>query len=256
MALNYKVYGEGEPVIILHGLFGMLDNWQTVAKKLAEKYMVYLIDQRDHGKSPHTEAFNYSLLAEDLYQFMTDNWLYEARLIGHSMGGKTVMKFAQEYDDMVEQMVVVDIAPGAYKRGHEAIFEALLAVDTENVSSRNEVDAILEEYISEQGIRQFLMKNLKRRKEGGYRWKMNLDLLHREYDNIIASVAIDENTEVDTLFIKGERSLYIDADASKYINKHYSNVNIVEIKDSGHWVHAEKPKELLDTINDFFGAKE
>jgi len=139
LELNYKVFGEGDPVIILHGLFGMLDNWQTFAKELAKDYMVYIVDQRDHGKSPHTEDFNYSLLAEDLHCFMEANWIHEARLIGHSMGGKTVMQFAADYSEMIEQVVVVDIAPVAYKPGHQIIYDALHAVDIDAVESRSDV---------------------------------------------------------------------------------------------------------------------
>lgn len=252
MELNYKVFGEGDPVIILHGLFGMLDNWQTFAKGLAEDYMVYLVDQRDHGKSPHTDEFNYTLLAEDLSQFMEDNWIHEARLIGHSMGGKTVMQFAYDYPDMVEQMVVVDIAPKTYEPGHELIFKALRAVDIDAVTSRKEVEDILSKYIDQPGVRLFLMKNLQRRKEGGFRWKMNLELLYIAYPKILADTTTDGIIEVDTLFVKGEHSKYISGDAEEKIAQKYSQYKIHQIDDAGHWVHADKPKELLSVVQEFF----
>ena len=252
--LNYKVFGEGEPVIILHGLFGMLDNWQTFAKLLAENYMVYIVDQRDHGKSPHTEEFSYHLLANDLHEFMTSQWIYEARLIGHSMGGKTVMQFADEYPDMVEQMVVVDIAPVKYKAGHNDVFDALFAIDIDKLSDRKQAESILAQYISEDGVRQFLMKNLQRRKEGGYRWKMNLELLYKEYQNILSGIGPSKN-DVDALFISGGLSDYIDDNAKEAINAKYSHVNTVTIADAGHWVHAQKPRELLEIVNTYFNKE-
>ncbi len=136
MDLNYKTFGSGEPVIILHGLFGMLDNWKTMAKRLAEHYTVYIVDQRNHGRSPHTDEINYPLMAEDLRLFMENNWLYHAHLIGHSMGGKTVMQFALDNPDMTDRLVVIDIAPKAYTSNHDAIFDALLSVDISSLGSR------------------------------------------------------------------------------------------------------------------------
>jgi len=256
LSLNYKVFGEGDPVIILHGLFGMLDNWQTFAKKLAESHMVFIIDQRDHGKSIHTEEFNYELLSEDLYTFMNEHWIYETKLIGHSMGGKTVMQFAANYPDMIEKMVVVDIAPIAYKPGHQVIFEALYGVDIEKVKSRKEVESVLSNYIDDSGIRQFLMKNLQRNKNtGGFRWKMNLNLLYSAYENIIADVNQPEPIEVETLFVRGQRSKYIGETGEVAIINRYTNGKLVTIADTGHWIHAEKPMELLELVLDFFADK-
>lgn len=255
ITLNYKVFGEGEPVIILHGLFGMLDNWQTFAKKLADHYMVYIIDQRDHGKSPHTKAFSYPLLAQDLHEFMTSQWIYKAKLIGHSMGGKTVMQFAQEYPDMVEQMVVVDIAPVTYEAGHTEIFEALFAVEVDTLTDRSEAEEVLSKYIDEVGVRQFLMKNLQRNKEGGYQWKMNLDLLQQQYGNILATVAHKEST-TKSLFVRGELSNYITDANMETILREYVNGEIVTVSGAGHWVHAQKPKELLQLVSNFFEQSE
>lgn len=252
--LNYKVFGQGEPVVILHGLFGMLDNWQTFAKKMAENYMVYIVDQRDHGKSPHTNEFSYPILAEDLYEFMNDNWLHKARIIGHSMGGKTAMQFTSCHEDMVEQLVVVDIAPVKYKRGHDTIFDALFAVDISTMKSRKEVESILTNYISDVGIKLFLMKNLNRNKEGGFKWKMNLNLLHKEYLNIIDSVDSSE-VNVDTLFVRGELSNYINKEGVEKINEIFPNSKIKTIENSGHWVHAEKPDILMNEILEFFENK-
>jgi len=251
--LNYKVYGEGEPVVILHGLFGTLDNWQTFAKRLAEHYMVYVVDQRDHGKSPHTNEFNYQLLADDLAHFMESQWIHEARLIGHSMGGKTVMQFAEDHSDMIEQMVVVDIAPVQYEPGHTAIFDALLAVDIDRVTSRGEVEEVLSEYITDSGVRLFLMKNLKRKKAGGFEWKMNLPLLYKEYPNIIASAVGTYKVDVDALFVGGTASKYIDETGRAAIEEKYENAKVVMIDGAGHWIHAERPDELYQLVTDYFG---
>lgn len=258
--LNHKIYGAGDPIIILHGLFGMLDNWQTIAKKLAEDYMVILVDQRDHGKSPHTDEFNYTLLAEDLAGFMEENWIHHAHIIGHSMGGKTAMRFAADYPDMVDRLIIVDIGPKAYVPGHDNIFQALQAVPIDTATTREEVEAVLAEYIDEAGVRLFLMKNLQRNKptseserpEPAFRWKMNLDLLHRDYHNIIAGLDIKSPVELDTLFIYGLKSKYIEPEEEAEIQKVFSNASFVSI-DSGHWIHAERPKELLAAVSNFLG---
>jgi pimeloyl-ACP methyl ester carboxylesterase len=133
LPLKFKTYGQGEPVIILHGLFGTADNWQTIGKRLSEQYSVFLPDQRNHGRSPHDPAMNYDLMADDLLHLMESNWMFKARIVGHSMGGKTAMKFALKYPDMVEKLVVVDIAPKAYQGGHQEIFEAMLSLDLDDV---------------------------------------------------------------------------------------------------------------------------
>ena len=147
MELNYKEFGQGDPILILHGLFGTLDNWQTIAKQLATNYSVFIIDQRNHGRSPHMDELDYPLMAEDLYQFMETHWIYKAYIIGHSMGGKTAMQFALNYPDMVEKLVVVDIAPKTYEAGHQTIFEALFSLDLEKIESRKEADEVLQKKI-------------------------------------------------------------------------------------------------------------
>ena len=248
--LNHKIFGQGDPIIILHGLFGMLDNWQTIAKKLAENYMVILVDQRDHGKSAHTEEFNYKVLAEDLPVFMEENWMHEAHIIGHSMGGKTAMQFAVDNPDMVEKLIIVDIGPKAYQAGHDIIFKALRGVSINEVTSRGEVEDAIGKYIDDAGVRLFLMKNLQRKKEGGFRWKMNLELLYREYPNIIDAIAYNEPVDVDTLFIYGKKSHYIEPSEIDGIKEIFSK-STFEALDAGHWIHAERPKELLQLVNEF-----
>ncbi len=249
--LNFKTFGSGDPIIVLHGLFGMLDNWQTIAKKLAEDYMVYLIDLRDHGKSEHTDDFNYRLLAQDIAEFLEAEWIHEAYVIGHSMGGKTALQLVKDHPDVVEKLIVVDIGIKSYKGGHEVILEALSTVPIDTVVSRKEVEEHLSQYISEPGIRLFLMKNLSRNKEGGYRWKMNLNLLVKHYQEILAGITFDEVVETPTLFIRGGKSGYIVDEDIVELSSHFTDMQLVTVADAGHWVHAEQPNELLLAIRSF-----
>ena len=251
LSLNFKTYGQGNPIIILHGLFGTLDNWQTIARQLSEEYLVYLVDQRNHGRSPHTDDFDYSLLAEDLKDFMDNEGMSQATIIGHSMGGKTAMQFAINYPEMVTSLVVVDIAPKAYKGGHQEIFDALLAIDLKKIESRKMADEQLMIPIPDFGVRQFLLKNLTRDKEGGYRWKMNLPAIYKNYQNILATILTDEPYTGPSLFIRGGRSGYIQAEDESLIKSIFSETQIVTISEAGHWVHAEAPKALLSAFENF-----
>ncbi len=254
LSLNYKTYGQGNPIIILHGLFGTLDNWQTIARQLSEEYLVYLVDQRNHGRSPHTDDFDYSLLAEDLRDFMEGEGMSQATIIGHSMGGKTAMQFAINYPEMVTSLVVVDIAPKAYKGGHQEIFDALLSVDLKTIESRKMADEQLQTKIPDFGVRQFLLKNLTRDKEGGYRWKMNLPAIHKNYQNILNNILTDEPYTEASLFIRGARSGYIKGEDESLIKNIFSEAEIVTIPEAGHWVHAEAPKALLSTVKKFMDS--
>ncbi len=250
--LNFKSFGQGEPVIIAHGLFGMLDNWKSFAKKLSEHYLVYIIDLRNHGKSPFENEMNYRVMAEDIKQFMEDEWVYKARVIGHSMGGKVMMQLAREYEDMIEQMVIVDIAPVKYIGDHGNIFDALLSVNLKLAKERKEVQLHIEKYIDDPGVIQFLMKNLSRNKSGGFNWKMNIDVIHKSYQSILDFEPFASPCDVNTLFIKGSNSNYIDSQNINIIEDQFSNSKIEVIDNAGHWVHADQPKILLQSCLDYF----
>lgn len=252
MELNFKEFGQGDPVIILHGLFGTLDNWQTIAKQLAKNYTVYIVDQRNHGRSPHDDEFSYPIMAEDLQVFMESKWIYKAHIIGHSMGGKTAMEFALNYPDMVDKLVIVDIAPKAYEGGHQIIFDALFSVDLTALTNRKEADEVLAQKIEDYGVRQFLLKNLSRTKEGAYQWKMNLPVIYKHYQAILASISVEATFDKETLFIKGEKSNYIQEVDKETIERYFPKASIRMVEGSGHWVHAEKPKELLDLVLQYF----
>ncbi|RME98703.1 MAG: alpha/beta fold hydrolase [Bacteroidetes bacterium] len=254
MQLNHKIFGQGPPLIILHGLFGSLDNWQTLAKRWAEDFTVLLIDQRNHGRSPHTEAHTYPLMAQDLQAFMVDNGLPMAHILGHSMGGKTAMQFALQHPDMVDKLVVVDIAPKTYPPGHTTIINALHALDLDQISNRSMADEQLARSIAEPGVRQFLLKNLTRNPECGYRWKINLPTLTQYYPHILKNIELDGVLEKPALFIRGDRSDYIKDEDLLTILEHFPQARLETVKSAGHWVHAEQPDTLYHLVRDFLVA--
>jgi esterase len=246
--LNYKEFGQGEPVIILHGMFGMLDNWQTIARQLSEHYLVYVIDQRDHGRSPHTDSIDYQLLAEDLKVFMESQWIYKARIVGHSMGGKAAMEFAITNPDMVEKLLIIDIAPKSYKGGHEVIIDTLLSIDLEKLIDRKDAENQIAKRVQEAGTIQFLLKNLTRNENtGAFEWKMNLANIYANYEKILGNISVGKY-EGETLFVRGAESNYILEGDEKIIQDFFPKSIIKTIQNAGHWVHAEQPKALLEMI--------
>lgn len=252
MQLNFKVYGEGEPLIILHGLLGSLDNWKTAALELSNDYKVYIVDQRNHGKSPHSDKHTYDLMQQDVLELMNNEGIDKANIMGHSMGGKTAMLFAFKHPDRVERLIIVDIANKIYGRGHDQIFNALMEVPIQSVESRNDVEQILAKYIPQKAVRLFLMKNLDR--IGGsnnFKWKMNLHTLWGNYDKISEPLPFDKVFEGKTLFIKGAYSPYIETKDEPVIKKQFPNVIIKTVPNAGHWVHAESPKEFMKYLKAF-----
>lgn len=254
MNLNYKTFGQGFPLVILHGLLGSLDNWQTIAKKLAQNFQVYIIDQRNHGKSPHTDAFSYLLLTNDLLEFFEQQGIAQAHLLGHSMGGKTAMNFALTYPHKVSKLIVVDIAPAAYADGHTRIFKTLMDAAVDKAERREDVESFLRQHLMEDETTvQFLMKGLTRPENGalGFAWKFNLPALLRNYENISGAIQADKPFTGPALFIKGARSNYINSSNYSGIDELFPNHELSEIKDAGHWVHAEKPSEFLTEVIKF-----
>lgn len=251
MKLNYKSFGQGDPIVILHGLFGTLDNWQTIAKELAQNFTVYIIDQRNHGQSPHFSTMNYNLMAEDLKTFMEDHWMFKAHIMGHSMGGKTAMQFAVDHPEMVDKLIVVDIAPKVYARSHQAIFDALFALDLNTLDSRKEADEFLQNKIEDFGVRQFLLKNLTRDKQTGYRWKMNLPVLYEKYPEILGPIEVNSPFDKETLFVRGSKSDYIQDQDIPHIMAKFPSAKLETIEGAGHWVHAEASEDFLRVIKGF-----
>ncbi len=255
MKLHHKLYGEGpETLFILHGLFGMLDNWHMIASRLSEDLglRVIAVDQRNHGYSPHSDEMNYILMAIDLLELMNELHIDQCHLMGHSMGGKTAMTFAALHPEKLKSLIVVDIAPKAYGRGHDFIFDALFDLHPETCQSRNELEERLSRHISDNGIRLFLMKNLIRKTgEEGYAFKMNLQAIHQAYDKISGEVEIGWPVALPTLFILGDRSPYVKSSDEGAILQSFPEAEFVRIPNSGHWVHAENPNGFIDALELF-----
>ncbi len=250
MQLNFKKLGQGPKLIILHGLFGSLDNWMTFAKVMAEQHTVYLVDQRNHGNSPHAQDHNYEAMADDLLAFFEEHNIEEAKIIGHSMGGKTAMQFAAENPDKVVKLVVVDIAPKQYPVHHHEIIEALERVDLAALKSRGEADAALQMSLKDIGVRQFLLKGLARSKEG-FRWKFNLEVLKDQIENVVAALDPQLGYDGQSLFIRGALSNYIMEKDTALIKNQFPEAHVVTIENAGHWIHAEQPEAFLKAIQKF-----
>jgi pimeloyl-ACP methyl ester carboxylesterase len=250
MKLHCREMGEGQPVVILHGLFGNSDNWQTHAKKLAEYFRVILVDQRNHGHSDWSEEFSYDLMSADLFELFESLSLKKVILIGHSMGGKTAIQFAQEHPTFVEKLIVIDIGVKQYPMHHAEILKGLHSIDLKVVNTRGEAESILSQFIESYGVRQFLLKNLYWKEKGVLAWRMNIAVLEREMVNILAALS-PKDVFLPTLFIRGALSNYIlDQDIDDLENQ-FSDFNLVTIENSGHWVHSESPTEFLNSVLEF-----
>jgi len=250
MELNFRSFGQGEPLIILHGVFGSSDNWQTIGKALSQHHKIYLVDQRNHGLSPHSDAFDYSLLADDLLSFMMTHDIERAHIIGHSMGGKTAMTFAARYPEKVLKLLIVDIAPKYYPPHHASIFKAFRSLPLDKISSRKEADNLLSATLKDYGIRQFILKNLTRQ-ENTFKWKLNLDAIEKNAENIGASLDAEDWFNGHVLFVAGSKSDYIQADDDDIIHKHFPNAKLIRIDGAGHWVHAEQPRIFTSEAMNF-----
>jgi pimeloyl-ACP methyl ester carboxylesterase len=226
----------------------MLDNWLTFGKALAISHQVYLIDQRNHGNSPHTQDHSYALMADDVYAFCMEHHLEQITLIGHSMGGKTAMYLACEHPELVQTLMVIDMGVKHYNGGHEAIFRALRSLDLTAIQSRKEAEDFLSEAIAEPGVRQFLLKNLSRDTSGTYRWKFNLQALFHHYAETLREVPPTFSYTGQTIFIRGGNSGYISDSDWDGIQVIFPKAQLFTVPGAGHWVHADQPALLLDTI--------
>lgn len=250
MKLFFRASGKGPPLIILHGLFGSSDNWFSVAKSFASNFTVYLVDQRNHGQSPHSEEFDYQLLAEDLHEFISSNDLRDAAVIGHSMGGKVAMNFAVKYPAQLSRLVVVDIVPKKYPIHHDRILDGLQALQLAQLKSRSDADTQLATYVPDSGERQFLLKNLERIPSGGFQWKMNLTSLDAHIGEISEGMVFPGSFPKPTLFVIGARSNYFRAGDEEVIHSTFPAAKIVRL-DTGHWVQAERPAEFIEAVLKF-----
>lgn len=249
--LHSYILGKGQPLIILHGFFGMGDNWKTLANKFSEKYQVHVVDQRNHGRSFHSDEFSYELMVEDLLYYINYYKLEKVHLLGHSMGGKTVMLFAVEYPEKVDKIIIADIAPRFYPPHHHTIIDALNAVDFDKVKSRNDIDFIFKKYIPEPGIRQFLAKNIYRKTKEEFAYRFNLECLTECFDEVGVGLPPISQFYGEVLFLKGENSGYISKEDEQLIATHFPKSEIKVVKNAGHWLHTENPEDFYNYINSF-----
>jgi len=244
--LHAKIIGEGRPLLILHGFLGMSDNWKSLGKQYAANgFQVHLIDQRNHGRSFHSDDFDYDLLSNDISNYMTYHELTEVNIIGHSMGGKTAMQFACDHADKTKKLIVADIAPKYYPPHHHDIINGLSSMNFDEISSRTEADKALSTHVPHSGTRQFLLKNLYWVEKGKLGFRCNLPVLANKMEEIGENISATSSFEGKTLFLRGDRSEYIVANDFDEIKKHFPRVQIETIENAGHWLHAENPKEFL-----------
>lgn len=253
MKLFFRQTGDtGPAIVILHGVFGSSDNWLTIGKTIAARgYRVFALDQRNHGQSPRAGEQDYTSMAADLREFLIDQQLDDPILIGHSMGGKTVMQYAMDYPGTFSKLVVVDIAPRFYPVHHRDIIRGLNAINLTTLTSRNEADAILSRYEPLVSVRQFLLKNLYRNEQGRFNWRLNLPVIERELHGIGDELTNPRIVTEPTLFMRGSESPYITDEDIPTIKRIFLNAHVETIQGAGHWVQAEKPIEFVETLMKF-----
>ncbi|EPJ49826.1 MAG: alpha/beta superfamily hydrolase [Osedax symbiont Rs2] len=254
MKLHYQISGDGPPLIILHGLFGTLENWGSQVTALSQHYTVISVDLRNHGRSPHCDAMNYTLMAADVIELMDLLSFNSSAIIGHSMGGKVAMQIALNYPHAVTQLIVVDIAPVNYSAHHEEIFNGLFSIELASLNSRAAADKQLKAYTADPGIRAFLLKNLFRNQDKTFSWRFNLPALRQSY-HLLSLAPSGTTFDGDTLFIKGKNSDYILRQHQSPITTLFSKATFKIIEGAGHWPHAEKPKVFSSIIMKFLANR-
>ena len=251
MHLFRQTYGQGPPLLILHGLFGASGNWTTLARNVyAEHFRTVAVDLRNHGRSPHDESFSYADMTRDILDTMADEGIPKAHVLGHSMGGKLAMHLALEHPDRVDRLIVADIGPQEYPRRHDALFDAMESLHPERYGSRREIDVALSRGIPSAPVRQFLMKNLEREGEA-YRWSINLPAIRHGYPGIIGSVDSWDTFDGNVLFVRGGKSDYLSEGDLPRIRALFPFADMVSLKNAGHWLHADQPNAFARITLDF-----
>lgn len=250
MKLYSRTYGEtGPSLIIIHGLFGMSDNWNSLGKEFAKHFMVHIIDLRNHGRSPHSDNFNYDIMCQDVLEYIEDHNIESPVLLGHSLGGKVAMKFAFTYPKKTERLIVADISPRRYNTDFaENLLQALYRLPLDKFEKRDEIDHFLAGNYKDRGMRLFLMKNLYRNENKRFDWRFNIDVLIEKVGNIQEADFVKGVCDVPTCFIRGGKSDYITTKDERIIEKHFSRFSLVTISGAGHWLHAETPEEFYNHV--------
>ena len=252
MLLHSRIEGEGKPLVIIHGFLGMSDNWKTLGTQFAnDGFQVHALDLRNHGKSFHSDDFSYDIMVEDVKQYCEFHQLQDIALIGHSMGGKVAMLLATTYPQLVSKLVVADIGPKYYAPHHQDILAGLNAVDFSEKPDRSQVEEILYPFIPDFGTRQFLMKSLFWKEPGQLAFRFNLEVFNKEIEQV--GIALPEEAHFDkpTLFIRGGSSRYILDEDFDAIKNQFPKAEFETIPNTGHWLHAENPKDFYSFVIDF-----
>jgi esterase len=259
MKLFYRKFGKGPPLIILHGLYGSSDNWVTIARSLSESYTVYLPDQRNHGQSPHTNIHDYDSMRDDLFELTSDLKFKKIFLAGHSMGGKTAISFVIKWPEMINGLLIADISPfinentkSTYNQ-HLTILKTILSIDLLQISSRGEAESLLLENIPEEKVRGFILKNLQRSEGNIFTWKLNASSLLNNLEKIMEGIELGEGysqpiTGFPVIFLKGKNSDFLSPNDMKNIQKVFPASEFTEIAGAGHWIHTDKPDEVIKNI--------
>jgi len=253
MKLHSKIYGDkGQDLIVIHGLFGMSDNWNSLGKQFSKYCKVHLIDLRNHGRSPHSTDFNYDVMCEDVLEYMQDNAIINPIILGHSLGGKVAMKFAFTYPDKIEKLIVADIAPREYNSEfYKNLLATLYKLSLDDFDKREDIDKLLSVTFEDKGMRLFLLKNLYRNDKKEFAWRFNIDVLLEKVQNIQDASFVSGKLNVPTHFIRGGNSDYINSADELLIKKHFTDFSICTIDGAGHWLHAEDPKKFYTEVMGF-----
>lgn len=255
--IHYKFAGDkSKPcLLIVHGLFGSLDNWQSLAKKWSENFYVISIDVRNHGRSFHSDDMRFSSCAMDIKSVLKNESIEKCHLLGHSMGGKIAMEFASLFPDSLISLIIVDVAPYKYPPHHADIFVMIKGTNLAAYTNRNDIENAIRSYIHEEGVVQFMMKNIRRNEQSmKFEWKFNWQVLYRDYLEIIQYMP-QKGFAGKTIFIGGEQSKYITKETSLHIFDLYPKAELEFISNAGHWVHADNPDEFYHKVNQFIDNK-
>ncbi|MFM9075700.1 MAG: alpha/beta fold hydrolase [Bacteroidota bacterium] len=247
MQLFHRTYGEGEPMVILHGLFGSCDNWMTQARMLGAHFTVHTVDLRNHGLSPHDPVHSYEAMSADVVGFLREKSDKPVTLIGHSMGGKVAMHVAVHHPELVKRLIVVDIVPKEYPPHHNRLLEGLLAMDVATIGTRQDADTRLSTWVPQPDVRQFLLKNLSRKPEGGFDWKINLAAIAGNLNDIFSNPLGNGTYSGPSQFIMGSRSDYFTPGDEQIIERYFPSATI-SFLNTGHWVQAEQPEGFVKEV--------
>ena len=250
-------YGSAEetglpPLAILHGLFGSGRNWASIAQRLAAHRPVITFDLRNHGASAWSGGMQYGEMAEDVLAMLQERGLRRAALLGHSMGGKAAMMAALRDPDMVERLIVVDIAPVAYPPHHLGLVRAMRALDLSAIKRRGDADGLLAAAVPDAAERGFLLQNLVFEDDHA-RWRLNLEAVEREMSVLVGFPPLPDDAVYrgPALFVGGARSDYLLPEHEPAIRRRFPHARIERVEHAGHWVHAEQPAAFLRILEPF-----